>query len=100
MYENWLRLYGLCRELLLYAPHTKTNNGLRYLAMCLDFFFKGFGVAYIYLPVSYRIIATANTLTMQFIVRFSHLTVQVPRRDYYKIKIECQCLYKIHFITV
>lgn len=63
-------------------------------------FFKGFGVAYIYLPVSYRIIATANTLTMQFIVRFSHLTVQVPRRDYYKIKIEFQYLYCIHFIAV
>lgn len=63
------------------------------------FFLKAL-VLLIYLPASYRIIATANTLTMQFIVRFSHLTVQVPRRDYYKIKIECQCLYKILFITV
>lgn len=46
--------------------------------MCLEHFLIGCGVAYVYLPVSYRIIATANTLTMQFIVRFSHLTVQVP----------------------
>lgn len=51
--------------------------------MCLEHFLIGCGVAYVYLPVSYRIIATANTLTMQFIVRFSHLTVQVPRRDHH-----------------
>jgi len=32
------RLYAVCRE-LLHGPHTKTNNGLKYLAMCLDDFF-------------------------------------------------------------
>lgn len=64
------------------------------------YFFKGFGVAPISLPVSYRIIATANTLTMQFMVRFSHLTVQVPGRDYYKIKIDFHCFYYSHFIEV
>lgn len=63
-------------------------------------FFKGFGVASISLPVSYRIIATANTLTMQFMVLFSHLTVQVPGRDYYKIKIEFHCLYYSHVTAV